>query len=49
MQPVRGAAEVKLFSDGDEVFDQPQVQAFHRQTLSIAYNFVLDLHDLREA
>jgi hypothetical protein len=48
VQPLGGPAEVKFFSDGDEVLDEPQVQAFDRRNLLIESQLVLDFDPLAE-
>jgi glc operon protein GlcG len=43
VKPLRGAPEVELLGNGDEVLDQPEVQAFDRRSLPIERELVLDL------
>jgi len=42
MQAGGGPAEMKLFSNGDEVFDVSEIEPFDRRNLSISRQFVLD-------
>jgi hypothetical protein len=43
VQPLRSAAEVKLFRHGQEVAEQPQVYLFiHTNSVSIETNRILD-------
>jgi hypothetical protein len=42
VQSLRGAAEVELLGDRDEVLDKPKVEPFHRHSLLIGGQLVLD-------